>query len=90
MSLPFSIYLQPPSLLVQPIYSGLNLVSLVRNGTWGQVIQTNPETLPFDVGNVIFYEQEGLPLIRSNDNNQVYNIVNENKVLFIEGSITPP
>lgn len=88
--LPFEIYMQPPNVLLQPIYSGMNLISANNIGAWGTVIQTNPNTLNVVTGNVVFYNPQDIPTIYSNDTNQFYNIVNEGKILFVEGGVPLP
>jgi hypothetical protein len=88
--LPFEIYMQPPNVLIQPIYSGLNLTLANNIGGWGTVIQVNYNTLNVVEGNVVFYNPQDIPIIYSNDTNQFYNIVNEGKILFVEGGVPLP
>lgn len=82
--------MQPPNVLVQPIYSGLNLIAANNMGGWGTVIQVNYNTLNVVEGNVVFYNPQDIPMIYSNDTNQFYNIVNEGKILFVEGGVPLP
>ncbi len=82
--------MQPPNVLIQPIYSGLGLISASNIGGWGTVIQVNYNTLNVVEGNVVFYNPQDIPIIYSNDTNQFYNIVNENKILFVEGGVPLP
>lgn len=82
--------MQPPNVLIQPIYSGLGLVSSYPTGTWGEVIQTNRDTLSYNTGNIVFYNPQDIPLIYSFDTNQFYNVVDESKIYFIEAGFPPP
>jgi hypothetical protein len=82
--------MQPPNVLVQPIYSGWNLITANNIGAWGEVVQINPNTLPFNVGNIVFYNPQDVPLIYSYDTNQFYNVLNEDRILFVEGGVPLP
>jgi hypothetical protein len=82
--------MQPPNVLVQPIYSGWNLITANNIGTWGEVVQINPNTLPFNVGNIVFYNPQDVPLIYSQYTNQFYNVLNEDRILFIESGVPLP
>lgn len=88
MPLPFNIYMQPPNVLLQPIYSGNGLISANNIGAWGTVIQTNPSTLNVVTGNIVFYNPQDVPIIYSSGTNQFYGVVPESKILFVEGG--PP
>jgi hypothetical protein len=83
MSLPFAIYMQPPSLLIQPSISGCNLISANNVGQWGTIIQVNPSTLPFNVGNVVFYNTNDLSMIQDASTNIFYGVLNEEKILSL-------
>lgn len=82
--------MQPPNVLVQPIYSGWNLITANNIGVWGEVVQINPSTLPYNVGNIVFYNAQDVPLIYSYDTNQYYNVLDEERILFVEGGYPPP
>jgi hypothetical protein len=88
--LPFNIYMQPPNVLLQPIYSGLNLFLANNIGAWATVVQVNPNTLNVVEGNVVFYNPQDVPIIYSSDTNQFYNIINEDRILFVEGGVPLP
>ena len=90
MSLPFNIYMQPPNVLVQPTQSGYNLTSANNIGIWGEIVQVNLSTFSYSVGNVVFYNPQDVPLIYSYDTNQYYNILDEDKILFVEGGVPLP
>lgn len=90
MSLPFAIYMQPPSLLIQLSNSGCNLISANNLGQWGTIIQVNPSTLPFNVGNVVFYNTNDLSIIQDTSTNIFYGVLNEEKILFTEAGLLPP
>lgn len=90
MPLPFEIYLQPPNVLIFPLYSGWNLTLANNIGLWGEIVQTNRDTLAYNVGDVVFYNQTETPIIYSSDSGENYNIINENTIFFKEAPVPPP
>ena len=55
MPLPFTIYLNPPNILVQPTNSLMGLITEDNFGTFGEVVETNIATISFSVGDIVFY-----------------------------------
>jgi hypothetical protein len=90
MPLPFEIYLQPPNVLVLPLYSGWNLFPAQNSGLWGEIVQTNRDTISYNVGDVVFYNEGTRPIIYSSDTNVFYNIIDEGTIFFKEAPVPPP
>lgn len=82
--------MQPPNVLVQPIYSGMNLILANNIGSWGEVVQVNTSTLSVVTGNIVFYNPQDVPIIYSVDTNQFYNVLPEERILFVEGGAPVP
>lgn len=87
MALPFAIYMQPPNILIQSSLSSCSLINANRIGTWGKVVQINRDTLSYDVGNVVFYNEQDVSFLTYTPNVTTYGIIDENKILFLEGGI---
>lgn len=90
MPLPFDIYMQPPNLLVLPLYSGWDLFSANSQSSWAEIVQINRDTLAYNVGDVVFYNQTDQSAIYSATDGLYYNVIDEGKVLFVEAPIPPP
>lgn len=88
MSLPFTIYLNQPSILVQPTNSLMDLSSADNLGAFGEVVQTNITTISFSVGDIVFYNISDGTAIRYSGDDTTYVVIDEDKILFKEGS--PP
>jgi len=86
MALPFTIYLNQPSILVQPTNSFIGLSSADNLGSFGEVVQTNITTISFSVGDIVFYNISDGTAIGYSGDDTTYIVVNEEKILFKEGS----
>lgn len=86
MPLPFTIYLNQPSILVQPTNSGMDLVSADNLGAFGEVVQTNVTTISFSVGDIVFYNISDGSAISYLGDGSSYVVIDEDKILFKEGS----
>lgn len=84
MSLPFTIYMNPPNILVFPTYSKQELTMVAGNVKIGEIIQINPSTTNFIVGDVVFYKQEILNTLFYPKSNTRYDMINENSIFFKE------
>lgn len=84
MSVLFPIYMQPPNVLIQSASSGYDLYNLTQFGAWGKIVQINPQTLGYNVDNVVFYKQEDVSSLIYTKDNTAYTIINENNILFRE------
>jgi hypothetical protein len=87
MALPFAIYMQPPNILIQSSLSSCSLINANRIGTWGKVIQTNRQTLSYNVGNIVFYNEEDVSFLTYTPNVTTYGIIDETKILFVEAGL---
>lgn len=90
MPLPFSIYIQPNNILVSPASSNWNLIGVNGVGIWGEIVQLSPSVLSFDVGDIVFYNQQNAPAIYSYDSFEYYNIIDEDRIFFLEYPPLPP
>ena len=86
MPLPFTIYLTPPSILVQPTNSLMDLSSADNLGAFGEVVQTNIATISFSVGDIVFYNISDGTAISYLGDDTTYIVIDEDKILFKEGS----
>jgi len=86
MALPFSIYLNQPSILVQPTNSLMGLYSADNLGAFGEVVQTNVTTISFSVGDIVFYNSSDGTAIGYSEDDTTYVVIDEDKILFKEGS----
>lgn len=86
MPLPFTIYLNQPSILVQPTNSLMDLSSADNLGAFGEVVQTNMTTISFSIGDIVFYNVSDGTAISYSGDGSTYVVIDEDKILFKEGS----
>ena len=86
MPLPFTIYLNQPSILVQPVASSMDLTSADGYGAFGEVVQINPTTISFYIGDIVFYNVSDGNIISYAGDDSTYVVINEDKILFKEGA----
>ena len=89
MALPFTIYLNQPSILVQPTNSFIGLSSADNLGSFGEVVQTNITTISFSVGDIVFYNASDGLIFNYLEDNTTYVVINEDKILFKEEVLAP-
>lgn len=87
MAVPFSIYMNPPYVLVFGTYGAQSNQELIPNSPTIQIAkieQVNSSTVNFAVGDVVFYKQnEVYPILLTKDNSR-YNIISETSIFFKE------
>lgn len=86
MAVPFSIYMNPPYVLVSAsIYgSGQQLSVISENVRIGVIEQINASTTLFSVGNTVFYKQEVFNTLLCTKDNSRYDMINETSIFFKE------
>jgi co-chaperonin GroES (HSP10) len=64
----------------------MDLSSADNLGAFGEVVQTNITTISFSVGDIVFYNISDGTAIRYSGDGTIYVVINEDKILFKEGS----
>ena len=81
MATPFSIDLNPPYIMVNPVNSKYSLTSLSNISIFGNVYQINSKTTSVVVGDTILYNVFDAAAINDDGGNLFY-VIDETKILF--------
>lgn len=79
-----SLTMRPPYILVISSVSLQELGNVNKFGIWAEVVQINSSTTGISVGDIVYYLEGDSPTIVDTKDNQLYYIVDESKIMFIE------